>query len=1027
MIDSGEMKGGEKITEFIEQSIRKTDITLSIVSKNSLKSVWVAMETINTLYAEKVTEKLFLPCLIDQSFFSRDFTDDILDFIDYELNEIDKIIKERLKKDRGIKDLQEDRQRYRDLKHNLDNIVSRLRNSFCIDISGANFNEKITKIVERCKDFAGKNRKLNKNEECLQEIQQYFDDGHYKEASACAERLISIAQESRNIELEKKGHIRAVLSLDNYIISTRPKPRIYNQILSRILRHIDSLEKLGSKTVLISLLRAQLARLEHKPEEVIRFSKEAEIHSESLEDKAEAIVIHMQALWQLNQPEKVFEFEKKIMNLLQKLENLDSKFLLHGTWLRTICKAEKVAEKDVNQFVNSLRSQRTNDEFPARRILILIGEIASEFSRRNDLICCLILLDFANEIADEINDPGRMTNVNLQISEVHAELGNNNKAIEYLDKADNWLDQVKTELRGQTKEKWANLKATSLFTRGRVFKRLFEKEQTLEAEEPEKFLILAKHSFLEVKTFISDKAEHITGNVQEFSTEINWWLGRCNVELGCFLEAVHDFQKSRPLNIPKRHPLNERWVKAWQLEAEALMMNGQITEALSVAKDIMNSSIPSKDWHKRAEALHNYINDRIFPVTNWLSGEESNEINTSVTLDGLRTVISKQTKPLVEWWRTFQSVDGKQANSEMFDVWGRGAFSRIITAIQIQPSQVIVVDATTVNEVAQWARIFCPFYDIVIVKWKGPLQACLVTTPMPDYLGTRGTFGGQGYVRTNAKIDKEGYHVALGWANIMPVEVTTYLGHEAINLIEAGRLLVLPASLIGCSQSNSGWTDNMFADHSMRGVTSVVKKTNRSIFSQTKSKNRIIDVSDIAIPFIDNISLKILNEVLDDTADWLKPMRRMLKNTIGSSGFRDEKWEPLNPIFEDLHDATREYRERLVSLTKMESGKNWTVRETVSSISATPVDYLQIGSEPVTDMLRSIAGKRPDLGHWIPYWRLKEAGGEIRWSGILNNQSHEPDAKAIDSLAMLGAETKSPQSWWYPGSGGPGIGASFKF
>ncbi|ETR69874.1 MAG: hypothetical protein OMM_03641 [Candidatus Magnetoglobus multicellularis str. Araruama] len=392
--------------------------------------------------------------------------------------------------------------------------------------------------------------------------------------------------------------------------------------------------------------------------------------------------------------------------------------------------------------------------------------------------------------------------------------------------------------------------------------------------------------------------------------------------------------------------------------------------------------LPSKDWHKRAEALHNYINDRIFPVTNWLSGEESNEINTSVTLDGLRTVISKQTKPLVEWWRTFQSVDGKQANSEMFDVWGRGAFSRIITAIQIQPSQVIVVDATTVNEVAQWARIFCPFYDIVIVKWKGPLQACLATTPMPDYLGPRGTFGGQGYVRTNAKIDKEGYHVALGWANIMPVEVTTYLAHEAINLIEAGRLLVLPASLIGCSQSNSGWTDNMFADHSMKGVTSVVKKTNRSIFSQTKSKNRIIDVSDIAIPFIDNISLKILNEVLDDTADWLKPMRRMLKNTIGSSGFRDEKWEPLNPIFEDLHDATREYRERLVSLTKMEPGKNWTVRETVSSISATPVDYVRIGSEPVTDMLRSIAGKRPDLGHWIPYWRLKEAGGDIRWSGF---------------------------------------------
>lgn len=276
-----------------------------------------------------------------------------------------------------------------------------LRGSLCIDISSPDFSGEISQIVERCKAFVGKNRNQNKIEkDLLEKIQQYFDEGQYKEAAACAEHLILIAQETGNIEFEKKGHIRAAISLDNFIISIRPEPRIHHQTLSRMRVHIDSAEKLGSKYGLISLLRAQLARLEGKPEEVIFFAKEAEINSDTLEEKADALVAHMQALRQVSQPDKIFEFEEKVMTLLQEVENLDSKILLHGTWLRTVCQADKATEKDVDKFIEFLRSQRTNDDFSARRILLLIGEVASEFSRRNDLNSCLILLDFANEIAD---------------------------------------------------------------------------------------------------------------------------------------------------------------------------------------------------------------------------------------------------------------------------------------------------------------------------------------------------------------------------------------------------------------------------------------------------------------------------------------------------------------------------------------------------------------------------------------------------------------------------------------------------
>ena len=51
-IDSESLVPGRDIRAFIDKSIRETDVTLSIVSKNSLLSDWVAPETVDSLMAE---------------------------------------------------------------------------------------------------------------------------------------------------------------------------------------------------------------------------------------------------------------------------------------------------------------------------------------------------------------------------------------------------------------------------------------------------------------------------------------------------------------------------------------------------------------------------------------------------------------------------------------------------------------------------------------------------------------------------------------------------------------------------------------------------------------------------------------------------------------------------------------------------------------------------------------------------------------------------------------------------------------
>ncbi|MEN0004729.1 MAG: TIR domain-containing protein, partial [Bacteroidota bacterium] len=66
-IDSTSMHAGEDIRTFIEQSVRDTAVTLSIVSKNSLLSSWVAMESAESFAAERMIDKKFIAGYIDDS------------------------------------------------------------------------------------------------------------------------------------------------------------------------------------------------------------------------------------------------------------------------------------------------------------------------------------------------------------------------------------------------------------------------------------------------------------------------------------------------------------------------------------------------------------------------------------------------------------------------------------------------------------------------------------------------------------------------------------------------------------------------------------------------------------------------------------------------------------------------------------------------------------------------------------------------------------------------------------------------
>ena len=147
LIDVERMQSGENIEQFIMDCIQESDVTLSLISTNSLLSAWVAVETMATDLAEKMKSHRFIPCYIDADFFDRNFVSKSLTTIETHLKEIMKLMVAALEKEWGIEDLQNERTRYLKLKTSLPEIVGKLRSLLCINLASEQFEPGIQKIL----------------------------------------------------------------------------------------------------------------------------------------------------------------------------------------------------------------------------------------------------------------------------------------------------------------------------------------------------------------------------------------------------------------------------------------------------------------------------------------------------------------------------------------------------------------------------------------------------------------------------------------------------------------------------------------------------------------------------------------------------------------------------------------------------------------------------------------------------------------------------------------------------------------
>jgi hypothetical protein len=139
-MDSENMAPGDRIREFIERSIRESDVVVSLVSSKSPLSAWVAMETAQSLHRNQgVAGKRFIACYLDDAFFAPEWRLSCTAAIDDRLRRIEELLPEYAAKRIDTLDLNEEKTRLYELRNNLGVILSTLKGSLCLDLRGEQF------------------------------------------------------------------------------------------------------------------------------------------------------------------------------------------------------------------------------------------------------------------------------------------------------------------------------------------------------------------------------------------------------------------------------------------------------------------------------------------------------------------------------------------------------------------------------------------------------------------------------------------------------------------------------------------------------------------------------------------------------------------------------------------------------------------------------------------------------------------------------------------------------------------------
>lgn len=180
---------------------------------------------------------------------------------------------------------------------------------------------------------------------------------------------------------------------------------------------------------------------------------------------------------------------------------------------------------------------------------------------------------------------------------------------------------------------------------------------------------------------------------------------------------------------------------------------------------------------------------------------------------------------ILEGWKHYPN-----AAAAMYDYWGRGNLTRAMLNMRAFPNALnITLEVHTIDEARRAIRLWGLIADVLVLIWKGPTVSNRVYCPVTDSFTNA---GGGGYIAALVKgiprdpksatgmkmwehdesADGTTPIIGVSHASLLPPEVGRFLCEDAVHLIALGRLIVVPATGIGCVGTGHGPVEALFAE-----------------------------------------------------------------------------------------------------------------------------------------------------------------------------------------------------------------------
>jgi nucleoside phosphorylase len=715
-------------------------------------------------------------------------------------------------------------------------------------------------------------------DEPLQEAWDAMNDARFADAATLAEAALDLVRGDTRQTV--RCHRQAVRAWGEHIATGHLAADDLRHGIARIRAGIEAIETLEPDAPFLALEHARLALFERNGARAHALSRRAIVAAEEESaDWVDALIFFHHACWLLETPDEALSISQE-MDRACALTDSELRLVAATTRLRTLLKTDRASPEDTSGYADLVRGT-VEGGLAIRRAIEVAQQVAWDLRRGAPNEQCIIVGQLLYDLAERAQDAGRAGATALELAELLAATGAAQPDVrQWIGRGESWLARLRDDPT-QVSES-STLGALVFFTKGRILSR-FAKATT--------DFLAARDLFNEATTTLAEAEQFATtypvrGDVGLFLAEVRNWRAQAEFELGHPVAAASLFAQVHS-DAALANPEFARHVAsaAWLAEAENRCLSGDLGGARRVI-DAMIGDPRAKAWWQQAHAFRSYLSNHLQPTVEWLGSADADAVSKLARRTSLREAVRTQLQPLLRWWKMW-STHESPPYTEFLDFWSRGGFLRLAAAIRGRPQAAIAVDARSIEEIRLWTRVLCPLFETVIVKWKGELGAGMVLVPMDVEYGGPGAVGGHGYMVCAASgvNGPEGaeWTVAMGWANPLPQEIARFLATEAIGLVASGRLIVLPAALAGCTQTAVGWTDHLLVDALMGNVVDTVQ-----VPREPTSAQRVLDLSNVTLPYIADVPLDDLATGLDEVQDELSALQSLIFASLGSDDLRQE-------------------------------------------------------------------------------------------------------------------------------------------